>query len=108
MIFFEDHARVLRITNDSNVTLPFATSINKSKALQEIAAVVPGDGTNRLEAIQVAMRFGPEVIYLLTDADDIDPGLNAAELERIKNANKGRAQSTASSLAKGQSSKARH
>src|SRR5581483_2387017 len=39
VIFFEDHPRLLRLTNERDPTLAFATDSNKVKARQEIAAV---------------------------------------------------------------------
>ena len=48
----------------------------------------PDLGTNRMDALKLAMKLGPEVIYLLTD---VDQELSAPDLDQIQRANKGRA-----------------
>lgn len=89
VIFYNDRPQLLGVPDRRDPTLAFATEVNKVKARQEIAAVTPDRGTNHLDALKLAMRLGPEVIYLLTDADE--PQLTAAELNQIDRTNQGRA-----------------
>jgi hypothetical protein len=78
----------LRLRTERDPSLAFATEANKAFARQEISAVIPDRGTNHIDALKLALRLGPEVIYLLTDADE--PQLSAAELDLIHRANRGR------------------
>lgn len=87
VIFYNDQPHLLKFGGRSS-PLAFATEINKSFARQEIAAVVPDNGTDHLKALTLALRLGPEVIYLLTDADE--PQLSAAELDQIQRLNQGK------------------
>ncbi len=48
-----------------------ATAENVARASVALARVRPEGGTNHLHALQVALSLGSEVIYLLTDADDL-------------------------------------
>jgi hypothetical protein len=88
VIFYNDMPHLLRL-GGREAGLAFATEVNKSFARQEIAAVVPDNGTDHMKALTLALRLGPEVIYLLTDADE--PQLSAAELDQIHRLNQGRA-----------------
>jgi hypothetical protein len=89
VIFYNDTPTLLRLRGERDPTLAFATDVNKSLARQEIAAVVPSNGTNHIDALKLALRLGPEVIYFLTDA--AEPALSAAELDQLHRANQGRA-----------------
>lgn len=88
VIFYNSSPSLLRLWNEREVSLAFATERNKTFARQEIAAVTPDRGTNHIDALKLALRLGPEVIYLLTDADE--PQLEAAELDQIQRSNRGR------------------
>jgi hypothetical protein len=89
VVFYNDTPKLLRLRSQQEPALAFATEVNKSLARQEIGAVSPDLGTNHIDALKLALRLGPEVIYLLTDADQ--PELSAAELDQIQRTNKGRA-----------------
>lgn len=87
VIFYNDQPHLLKFGGRTS-PLAFATEVNKSFARQEIAAVVPDNGTDHLKALTLALRLGPEVIYLLTDADE--PQLSAAELNQVQRLNQGK------------------
>jgi hypothetical protein len=66
-----------------------ATSQNLRLAKQFLRGIRPDSGTDRLSATLAALRFEPDVLYLLTDADA--PELNAKDLFEIQRANKRKA-----------------
>jgi hypothetical protein len=88
VVFYNSTPSLLRMRNEREVSLAFATEVNKTLARQEIAAVIPDRGTNHLDALKLALRLGPEVIYLLTDADE--PQLSAAQLDDVHRLNRGK------------------
>jgi hypothetical protein len=63
-----------------------ATSHQLRQAMQFIAGIQPDSGTNRKAAMLMALSLEPDVIYLLTDADD--PPLDAKDLRDILRSNK--------------------
>lgn len=89
IIFFNDKATLLKLQGKRDPVLVSANEINKTLARQEIAAVSPDFGTNRLEALMLALRMNPEAIFFLTDADE--PQLDASELDQIARANRQKA-----------------
>ncbi len=68
----------------------WATDINRTLASQFIAGVQPDGGTDHVPALKMAMKFGPEHIFFLTDADE--PQLSVADLNELKRFNGGRSQ----------------
>ena len=60
----------------------FGTQQNKEAAVGFIRSVSPAGGTNHGEAIRLALTMEPDVIFLLTDADD--PPLTANELDKLQ------------------------
>jgi hypothetical protein len=63
--------------------MTFATEQNKERALAFFDTVVADGGTDHEDALKLAIRLGPDVIFLLTDADD--PKLTSHQLEKIRN-----------------------
>ena len=68
--------------------LQWATDINRTLARQFISSVQPDGGTDHMPALKKALRYQPEHLFFLTDADQ--PILSARELHEIKTANNGR------------------
>jgi uncharacterized protein with von Willebrand factor type A (vWA) domain len=62
--------------------LAFATEENKQRAIRFIDSIAAGGGTDHEQALRLAIRLQPNVIFLLTDADD--PKLSPAQLEKIQ------------------------
>jgi hypothetical protein len=52
-----------------------ATDANIRAAVKELAAIEARGKSNHLEAVGVALAFRPDVILILTDADDLNPAL---------------------------------
>ncbi len=67
----------------------WATDINRTLARQFIASIQADGGTDHMLALRRALRYGPEHIFFLTDADQ--PQLTAADLDEIRRLNHGRA-----------------
>ncbi len=68
--------------------MQWATDINRTLARQFISSVQPDGGTDHMPALKKALRYQPEHLFFLTDADQ--PALSARELNEIKTANNGR------------------
>jgi hypothetical protein len=62
--------------------LAFATQQNKDRAIRFIETIKADGGTAHEEALKLAIRLQPDVIFFLTDADD--PILSPAQLEKIR------------------------
>lgn len=66
--------------------LYWATDYNRTAARQFIAGVQPGGGTSHMPAIRKALKYRPDVLFFLTDADD---ELFAGDLDTVKQLNHG-------------------
>ena len=66
-----------------------ATSVNLRLAQQFLTGIQPDSGTDRMGAMSLALSYDPDVIYLLTDADD--PVMSAKDLWDLKRGNKRKA-----------------
>lgn len=85
IIFYNDHTTICPVAGREG-RLPFATEPNKTRAFKFIDGIIADGGTRHEEALLEALKYGPEVIFFLTDADQ--PELSAAQLARISRANK--------------------
>lgn len=83
IIFYNIQAREMN-QRTGPAELYWASDINRTLARQFIATVQPEGGTVHLPALKKALRFGPEVIFFLTDADT---ELSSADLNDIKKLN---------------------
>lgn len=88
IMFYSQTTRMMKLPNVPDGTLVWATTIHKTLARQDISSVTTSGGTDHMPALKKALRLRPEVIYFLTDADE--PILRAADLNEIKQLNKGR------------------
>ena len=68
----------------SSGRLAFATEPNKERALRAVDVIPADGGTNHEDALRLAIRLRPDVIFFLTDADE--PELTAAELDALREA----------------------
>lgn len=62
--------------------LVFATDENKQRATRFVDSISADGGTAHEDALRLAIRMHPDVIYFLTDADD--PKLSADQLAKIR------------------------
>lgn len=62
--------------------LAFATQQNKDRAFRFIQSITADGGTSHDEALKLAIRLRPDVIFFLTDGDD--PKLSRKDLDQIQ------------------------
>jgi hypothetical protein len=67
--------------------MTFADDNGLRQAESFVGGIVADGGTDHLAALKVALRMGPDVIFLLTDADE--PPLGPRQLEEIQRATNG-------------------
>jgi hypothetical protein len=87
IIFYNEKCRPLRSV-DGKDQLLWGTDTNRTIASQFIREVQPDGGTRHLEAMLMALSYGPDVIFFLTDAGE--PVLYPGDLDKIKKRNNGR------------------
>ncbi|MCE5303323.1 MAG: VWA domain-containing protein [Planctomycetaceae bacterium] len=81
LIFYNEEPLLFNPSGASG-RLAFATDANKRRAIRFIDSVQAVGGTNHEDALRLAIRLQPDVIFLLTDADE--PSLTAAQLDKIR------------------------
>jgi hypothetical protein len=81
IIFYNEHARLFNPSGQPG-HLAFATDQNKQQAVRFIESIRAEGGTDHEEALRLAIRLHPDVIFFLTDADD--PKLTPAQLEKMR------------------------
>lgn len=86
VIFFDAQPHVM--AGQQGTKLLSANPRNLLQAERFAKGILPESGTDRFAAISLALGFKPEVIFLLTDADD--PKLSAQQLDDIRRINKRR------------------
>ena len=80
IIFYNEKPLVFNPTGQAG-RLVFATEPNKELARRFILSVTSDGGTQHEEALTLALRMQPDVIFFLTDADE--PKLSSYQLEKI-------------------------
>ena len=83
IIFYNDRLTLFNPSGNAD-RLVFATEQNKAAAERFINSIVPDGGTEHYPALLTALKFRPDVIFFLTDADE--PKLTPGQLERIHRA----------------------
>lgn len=81
IIFYNEKPSVF---NPSGIPgrLAFADQGNKDRAVRFIDSIVPDGNTRHDQALKLAIRMRPDVIFFLTDGDD--PRLSRRELDQIQ------------------------
>jgi len=87
IIFYNEQATVFNPNPSQPPQLLFATESNKELAADFIRQVPAFDGTRHLNALRLALRLAPDVIFFLTDAGE--PQLSSADLEDLRELNAG-------------------
>jgi hypothetical protein len=67
--------------------LLFGTDQNKRQADRFVRGIMADGGTRHEDALLLALRMSPDVVFFLTDADE--PRMSAGQLARIARANRG-------------------
>ena len=62
--------------------LAFANRANKDRAVRFVESITADGNTNHVDALKLAIRLHPDVIFFLTDGDD--PKLSRRELDQIQ------------------------
>jgi len=82
ILFYNQNARLMQPQR-----MLFADENGKRQAESYIAGIQASGATDHVQALLLALRSGPEVVFFLTDADE--PQLTAKELETIRQKNAG-------------------
>jgi hypothetical protein len=85
IIFYNENPRLMTVGGGPQMA--FADENGLSQAESFITSVTAAGGTDHVQALKLALRMSPDVIFFLTDADD--PQLSPAELDQIRRANAG-------------------
>jgi hypothetical protein len=67
--------------------MTFADENGLAQAESFVGGIIADGGTDHLAALKVALQMGPDVIFLLTDADE--PPLSARQLAEVQRASNG-------------------
>lgn len=89
IIFYNEQPKIFNPTGSQPPRLLFGDDSTKRHAESFVRGIVADGGTRHLDALLLALRMSPDVIFFLTDAND--PKMSADELERIRRANRGAA-----------------
>ena len=81
LVFYNERPVVFNPTGSPG-RLAFATDENKERAIRFLDTIAADGGTSHEDALRVAIRLRPDVIFFLTDADD--PKLTPAQLAKIR------------------------
>lgn len=81
IIFYNERPVIFNPTGTPG-RLAFANEQNKQRAVRFVESIAAEGGTAHEEALKLAIRLQPDVIFFLTDADD--PKLSPAQLEKIQ------------------------
>jgi hypothetical protein len=87
IIFYNERPTILTPTPGVPAKMHFGTEADKQVAGNFVRGMLADGGTRHLEALRMALRMKPDVIFFLTDADE--PTLTNAELDEIRRLNNG-------------------
>jgi hypothetical protein len=85
IVFYNDYPVVMELAGSGR--LVFANEQNKRLAAEFVSRVRADGATDHEQALTLALRLRPDVIFFLTDADQ--PTLNARQLAKIRELNGG-------------------
>ena len=86
IIFYNERPQVFTPVAGAG-RLVFGTEDNKYQAERFVQSIIADGATEHEDALAMALRMAPDVIFFLTDADE--PRLNARQLAHIARINKG-------------------
>jgi hypothetical protein len=86
IIFYNEQPTIFALAGQPG-KLVFGTEQNKLSAQRFVRGIVADGGTRHLEALELALKLHPDVIFFLTDADQ--PELSPAQLAHINRINGG-------------------
>lgn len=86
IIFYNEHPRIFNPTGVPG-RLVWGNDANKNSATRFVQSITADGATEHEEALSLALRMAPDVIFFLTDADE--PRLTADQLNRLERLNRG-------------------
>jgi hypothetical protein len=86
IIFYNEQPRVFNPTGTPG-RLVFGTDQNKYLAQKFVGSITADGATRHDEALEMAIKMAPDVIFFLTDADE--PRMTAKQLARVAQLNQG-------------------
>jgi hypothetical protein len=86
-VIFYNLARMTFSEGGKSQRLVFATDSNKTLLGRHLEKVIADGGTDHLPALRDALKLAPDVVFFLTDADD----LKMHEVKEVTDLNRGRA-----------------
>ena len=86
IIFYNENPQVFSPRGDGP-QLVFADEQGKNLAERFVRGIIASGSTQHVDALSLALRMNPDVVFFLTDADQ--PQLFPADLDRIRKLNKG-------------------
>ena len=85
VIFYNNEPLTLA-TRDGRSPMFLGTDAQRLQVSEQIGSISPDGGTRHMPAIQEALKYNPDVIFLLTDG--AEPPLSRADLDLLKNRNR--------------------
>ena len=96
IIFYNEKPTMFALAGHPD-RLVFGTSANRATAQHFVRGIVADGGTRHEDALWMALKLQPDVIFFLTDADQ--PQLSAAQLDKIQRTTAAARRSIRSNLA---------
>ena len=87
IIFYNEKPQVMNLFRGQPSQMVFADEQGKRQAQTFIGGIYADGGTSHVQALTLALRMRPDVIFFLTDADE--PRMRSDELETIRRLNNG-------------------
>jgi hypothetical protein len=81
VIFYNQEPRVFRFRSQSP-RLVWANDEGKDAATQFVRSIQASGGTEHLQALKMALRLNPDVVFFLTDADE--PRMSDDDLNQVR------------------------
>lgn len=85
-VIFYNNAPLVLATREDRFPMFFGTDVQRLQVSEQIRSVSPDGGTRHMPAIQEALKYNPDVIFMLTDG--AEPALSRSELDSIKARNR--------------------
>lgn len=85
-VIFYNNAPLVLATREDRFPMFFGTDVQRLQVSEQIRSVSPDGGTRHMPAILEALKYNPDVIFMLTDG--AEPALKPPELDAIKARNR--------------------
>jgi hypothetical protein len=86
IIFYNQQPRIMSLRGGPP-QMVFADEAGKRLAASFVGSIFADGGTDHMQALAMALRLGPDVLFFLTDADE--PQLHTEDFQRIRALNRG-------------------